>query len=73
MKTLKHFILRSEVLKLWRQILNETRALQPEAQREVREWAKLHFRQNRDVQDLTQIKFLLSEGRKQMKQIRLPV
>lgn len=66
MRTLQHFIVRAQVLKLYRRILSSCRKVDdPALQRELRQWARSEFESRREVEDLEQIKYLLRNGQSQ--------
>ncbi|KAI5818035.1 hypothetical protein BZA77DRAFT_308230 [Pyronema omphalodes] len=65
--SLQHFIQRTRVLSLWRDILRATRKSQ--GKQELRAWAKSEFVRNKNVQDLDHIKYLISTGRKEFNEM----
>ena len=65
MMDLKRFMLRSEVLRLYRHILRELRGVpNPADRKRLVEWARQDFELNRHLQDDYSIKLALSNGRK---------
>ncbi|KAK6347194.1 hypothetical protein TWF696_007269 [Orbilia brochopaga] len=55
------FIQRARVLALWRDILRRIRCIEDANMRaEMRTWARHEFKRNKDVQDTTQIRYLIS-------------
>ncbi|XP_055706022.1 LYR motif-containing protein 2 [Phlebotomus papatasi] len=63
--TLKQFMLRQEVLRLYRDIFRTIRRVpQPENRLELQEWARRDFRSNRHHTDETSIKMMLQYGRR---------
>ncbi|KAG1673225.1 hypothetical protein FOA52_013105 [Chlamydomonas sp. UWO 241] len=67
---LQRFIYRSQVLSLFRKFVRETRGQTPEAGAELRREIRAGFERNRSAgPDLIAIKYLLSDGRQQLKQL----
>ncbi|XP_023306407.2 LYR motif-containing protein 2 [Lucilia cuprina] len=68
---LKQFMLRQEVLKLYRDIFRTIR-LVPDAnsQQELRTWARQDFRVNQQQTDEVAIKMLLQYGRRSLNELR---
>lgn len=65
------FMLRQEVLKLYREIFRSTKYVTDEAtKKEVRDWARSDFRNNMHQTDETKIKTLLYYGRKSLKDLQ---
>ncbi|XP_050067673.1 LYR motif-containing protein 2 [Anopheles maculipalpis] len=69
--SLKQFMLRQEVLKLYRSIFRTIRQV-PDAssRRELREWARADFRSNRNQTDELAIKMLLQHGNRNLKELQ---
>ncbi|XP_072932901.1 LYR motif-containing protein 2 [Epargyreus clarus] len=68
---LKQFLLRQEVLKLYRDIFRTLRKVPDETTRaELREWARADFRNNKDHVDETTIKSMLYYGRKSLRDLQ---
>ncbi|KAK6349188.1 hypothetical protein TWF730_009939 [Orbilia blumenaviensis] len=66
----RQFIQRSRVLALWRDILRTVRHIEDLATREeMRSWARHEFKRNKNVQEMTQIRYLISQGRHEMETI----
>jgi len=64
--SLDHFLQRTRVLALWREILRTTRRIpDPATRAEMRQLAREEFERYRGVGDITQIRYLLSTGRTQ--------
>lgn len=69
--SLEHFLQRQRVLGLWRDIVRSTKTIPNESIRtEMRSFAKEEFERNRHVKDPTQIRYLISTGREQMKSMQ---
>ncbi|RVD86306.1 uncharacterized protein DFL_004590 [Arthrobotrys flagrans] len=67
---LDRWIQRSRVLALWREILRTVRRIEdPATREEMRSWARHEFKRNKDVQETTQIRYLISQGRHEMETI----
>ncbi|PSS15335.1 hypothetical protein M430DRAFT_51942 [Amorphotheca resinae ATCC 22711] len=63
---LDHFIQRGRALALWRTIVRGCRKIPDEGTREeTLRFAREEFRRNRNVEDLTQIRYLISTGKTQ--------
>ncbi|EAA00691.3 LYR motif-containing protein 2 [Anopheles arabiensis] len=69
--SLKQFMLRQEVLKLYRTIFRTIRQV-PDAssRRELRDWARADFRNNRNQTDELAIKMLLQHGNRSLKELQ---
>ncbi|KAI5639524.1 complex 1 protein (LYR family) domain-containing protein [Phthorimaea operculella] len=68
---LKQFMLRQEVLKLYRDIHRSLRQVPDEKTRqELREWARSDFRNNMQVADEFTIKRMLSLGKKSLQDVQ---
>ena len=64
--SLDRFLQRQRVLSLWREILRATNQIQSKNTRcEMRNFAREEFERHRLVEDLTQIRYLVSTGREQ--------
>ncbi len=61
------FMLRREAIHLYRNIWRLTRHLDPSNAREIRKMARNSFVQNENASDVDMIKFLIADGRKQIK------
>ncbi|XP_075975696.1 LYR motif-containing protein 2 [Anticarsia gemmatalis] len=69
--SLKQFLLRQEVLKLYRDIFRTLRKIPDESTRiELRDWARTDFRNNMHHKDETTIKAMLHYGKKSLKDIQ---
>ncbi|XP_052741176.1 LYR motif-containing protein 2 [Bicyclus anynana] len=69
--SLKQFLLRQEVLKLYRDIIRTLRKVPDESTRlELKEWARTDFRNNKHHSDETTIKSMLHYGRKSLDDLR---
>lgn len=61
---LEHFLQRQRVLSLWREIVRVINKIPPSSTRnEMRHYARQSFERNRNVTDLTQIRYLVSTGK----------
>ncbi|XP_041351986.1 LYR motif-containing protein 2-like [Gigantopelta aegis] len=68
--SLKRFIRRSEVLKLYRDILRTLKQVSNEEYRqELKKWARRDFENSRHQDDEEAIKMLLTKGRMQLKEL----
>ncbi|CAB3246788.1 unnamed protein product [Arctia plantaginis] len=68
---LKQFLLRQEVLKLYRDIFRTLRKVKDEGTRaELKEWARSDFRNNMHHNDETTIKAMLNHGKKSLKDLQ---
>ncbi|TVY31306.1 LYR motif-containing protein [Lachnellula subtilissima] len=64
--SLDHFLQRGRALALWRTIVRGCRNISDEGTREeTMRFAREEFRRNKDVRDLTQIRYLISTGKTQ--------
>ncbi|KOB66085.1 LYR motif-containing protein 2 [Operophtera brumata] len=69
--SLKQFLLRQEVLKLYREIFRSTKYAPNETtRRELRDWARTDFRNNMHHTDEVTIKALLHYGNKSLKDLQ---
>ncbi|CAH2269006.1 LYR motif-containing protein 2 [Pararge aegeria] len=69
--SLKQFLLRQEVLKLYRDIIRTVKKVPDESTRlELKEWARTDFRNNKHHNDETTIKSMLHYGRKSLEDLR---
>ncbi|EDW60412.1 LYR motif-containing protein 2 [Drosophila novamexicana] len=69
--SLKQFMLRQEVLKLYREIWRTTRLVPDQhSRRELREWARHDFQANRNQDDEVAIKMLLQSGRRSLTELQ---
>ncbi|EDR15669.1 uncharacterized protein LACBIDRAFT_300818 [Laccaria bicolor S238N-H82] len=68
--TLKHFILKQQVLNLYRCILRASRSLpDPVTRRETVAWVRSEFERNRHLTDVLLIQDKLTLARREMRQI----
>ncbi|KAI1797791.1 complex 1 protein-domain-containing protein [Ganoderma leucocontextum] len=68
--TLKHFILKQRVLKLYRQAVRATRSIPDSGTRlETISWIREEFERNRHIQDVAVIQDKISSGRRELKQL----
>ncbi|KAI8997780.1 hypothetical protein BDB01DRAFT_846388 [Pilobolus umbonatus] len=64
--TLDHFLLRSQVISLYRQILRCTKGMNKEDAKELKSWVKYDFERHRNETNIDNIKALISSGKHQM-------
>ncbi|XP_016930540.3 LYR motif-containing protein 2 [Drosophila suzukii] len=68
---LKQFMLRQEVLKLYREIFRTIRQVPDKnSQLELRSWARHDFETNRNQTDEVAIKMLIQHGRRSLTELR---
>ncbi|KAI0274705.1 complex 1 protein-domain-containing protein [Gloeopeniophorella convolvens] len=68
--SLRHFILRHEVLNLYRRAVRASRSIpDPVTRRETVSWLRAEFERNRHIQDLDLIEDKLRTGRRELNQI----
>jgi hypothetical protein len=63
----QQFMLRRESIHLYRQVWRLSRHLDPAAASEIRHFAKSMFIQHKSVDDPNTIKFLIADGKRQIK------
>ncbi|KFY41125.1 hypothetical protein V494_03188, partial [Pseudogymnoascus sp. VKM F-4513 (FW-928)] len=64
--SLEHFLQRSKVLSLWRRVLRDTKRIADlQTRAETRKMARDEFERNKNVTDISQIKYLISTGKSQ--------
>ena len=69
--SLDHFLQRQRVLGFWREVVRATNKISNQSVRsEMRNFAREEFERNRHVADLTQVRYLVSTGREQMKNMQ---
>ncbi len=69
--SLDHFLQRQRTLALWRDIVRATNKIAAtDTRREMRDFARQDFERNRNVEDLTQIRYLVSTGKEQLDRMR---
>ncbi|KAG7156463.1 LYR motif-containing protein 2-like [Homarus americanus] len=68
--SLKRFMLRTEAIKLYRNILRQLQHLPDKSQRkEIQEWARADFEAHRHHEDEEVIKLLIIQGNKQLEEL----
>ncbi|XP_052238729.1 LYR motif-containing protein 2-like [Dreissena polymorpha] len=68
--TLKQFMLRSQVLKLYRDILRLTRKIPDDFYRkEMQSWARDDFKRYKSLSDETTIKMHITRGQKSLREL----
>lgn len=69
--SLKQFIIRQEVLKLYREIFRTIRQVpEKSTQFELREWARHDFRTNKNQNDEIAIKMLIQNGKRSLTELQ---
>ncbi|KAL5010251.1 hypothetical protein ScPMuIL_012556 [Solemya velum] len=72
--TLKQFLLRSEVLKLYRQFIRTVKEVSDSAQRkEFENWIRHDFRRNKHITDEESIRMMITRGRMSLKELETTV
>ncbi|XP_045625354.1 LYR motif-containing protein 2 [Procambarus clarkii] len=68
--SLKRFMLRTEAIRLYRNILRQLQHLPDKSQRkEIRDWTRADFETHRHHEDEEVIKRLIMQGRKQLEEL----
>lgn len=68
--SLKRFMLRTEAIKLYRNILRQLQHLPDKTQRqEIREWTRQDFEAHRHHEDEDMIKRLIMQGKQQLEEL----
>ncbi|XP_071506813.1 LYR motif-containing protein 2-like [Diadema antillarum] len=71
---LKQFMLRQQVLSLYREVMRALRAMPDDAQRsDVKAWAREEFKRNKNHTDEMVIKMLLTQGRQSLRELQKTV
>jgi len=68
--TLKQFMLRQEVLKLYRDVLRTARKVEPSQRPDIINWARSDIEMNRSQVDEMVIKGLVMNGRQMLKEMQ---
>jgi len=64
--SLDHFLQRGRALSLWRTIVRGSRRIaDPNSREEILRFARDEFKRNKEVKDITQIRYLISTGKTQ--------
>ncbi|XP_038047373.1 LYR motif-containing protein 2-like [Patiria miniata] len=72
--TLKQFLLRQQVLGLYRDIQRSLRRVPDKTDREeLRQWAREEFKKNKKQQDEIAIRMLLTQGKRTLREIESTV
>ncbi|CDH51385.1 predicted protein [Lichtheimia corymbifera JMRC:FSU:9682] len=71
--SLAHFMVRGQVISLYRDILRCTKGLDKQSAREIRDFARADFERYRNERDLDKIRSLLSSGKQQMHSLKASV
>ncbi|UJR26160.1 hypothetical protein I4U23_007504 [Adineta vaga] len=70
--SLKHFIVRSQVLALYRDIMRTMMKIDDQDYRkEMREWTRSEFNRNRTLRDLGEIRTQVALGRRNLNELKL--
>ncbi|KAJ3302112.1 LYR motif-containing protein 2 [Kappamyces sp. JEL0829] len=64
---LKDFMIRLQVLQLYRECLRAIQHIEPNAKRELRDWIREDFKRFKNESDPDKIKTLLSQGNAQLR------
>ncbi|EJD04136.1 uncharacterized protein FOMMEDRAFT_84085 [Fomitiporia mediterranea MF3/22] len=68
-RTLKHFILQTQVFSLYRYAIRAARHIpDPSARRETVLWVRQEIERNKHIQDVDKIQNLVSSGRRELRQ-----
>ncbi|XP_068122315.1 LYR motif-containing protein 2-like isoform X2 [Hyperolius riggenbachi] len=68
--SLRQFLLRQQVLGLYRRILRAVRQIPDPADRSyMKDWARGEFRQNQSTTDETTIRMMIMQGQQQVKEL----
>mmetsp|Transcript_9251 Transcript_9251/g.22735 ORF Transcript_9251/g.22735 Transcript_9251/m.22735 type:complete len:84 (-) Transcript_9251:480-731(-) len=68
--SLKAFMMRGEVLRLYRSVVRVSKRLDPAEREATLEFARNQFKTMKSVNDTHHIRYLLMEGRKQLDQCK---
>ncbi|XP_075270488.1 LYR motif-containing protein 2 [Opisthocomus hoazin] len=69
--TLKQFVRRQQVLRLYRSVLRALRAVPAEAdRRELAAWAREEFRRNKDATEEGAIRMMIAQGNMQLQELQ---
>lgn len=71
--TLDHFLLRGQVISLYRQIVRCTKGMDKRDAKELIQWARADFERYRNEKDIENIKSLISAGKYQMHSLQSSV
>lgn len=64
--SLDHFLIRSQVISLYRQIVRCTKGMDKPSAKEIIQWARADFERHRHETNIDNIKSLISSGKHQM-------
>jgi hypothetical protein len=70
MSTMKHFVLKVEARKLYRDVLRSIRGLDPDTAASVRSTARSQFADHAHETDVERIRILLVDGHHSLKQMK---
>ena len=68
--SLDHFLIRQRVLALYRTIVRACYSLPPPMKAEMKAYAREEFERRKQVEDLRQIRYLLSTGKAELDRLR---
>ncbi|KAI9266107.1 complex 1 protein [Sporodiniella umbellata] len=71
--SLDHFLIRSQVISLYRQIARCTKGMEKSNARELLNWARADFERHRHERNIDNIKALISSGKHQMHSLQSSV
>ncbi|KAI9496885.1 hypothetical protein BDB00DRAFT_869115 [Zychaea mexicana] len=71
--SLAHFMIKGQVLSLYRQVLRCGKGLAKRDKQEIRDFARADFERYRNERDLDKIRSLLSSGKQQMHSLQASV
>ncbi|KAI9363795.1 hypothetical protein BD770DRAFT_407355 [Pilaira anomala] len=71
--TLDHFLLKGQVISLYRQIVRCTKGMDKNDAKELIHWARADFERHRKERDIETIKSLISAGKHQMHSLQSSV
>ncbi|CAF0910989.1 unnamed protein product [Adineta steineri] len=70
--SLKHFIIRSQAIALYRDIMRTLLKIQDQDYRkEMRDWARIEFNRHRTLKDLGEIRTQIALGRRNLNELKL--
>ncbi|KXJ11377.1 LYR motif-containing protein 2 [Exaiptasia diaphana] len=72
--TLKQFLVRRQVLSLYREIMKTIKQIEnPEYQKELRNWTRDEFKQNKGTQDQDAIQNMIYRGQQTLKELSVTI
>mmetsp|Transcript_20373 Transcript_20373/g.60071 ORF Transcript_20373/g.60071 Transcript_20373/m.60071 type:complete len:85 (+) Transcript_20373:342-596(+) len=70
MSTMRHFVLKAEARRLYREVLRALKGVEPDTAAGVREAARERFADHANETDVERIRILLVDGHHSLKQMR---